>query len=47
MIGAMMDGITLNFIIYGRQYPLDELKKQVITLFCGPEKKKKKTQGLR
>ena len=42
MIGAMMDGITLNFIIYGEQYPLDELKKEIIKLYCGPEKKKKK-----
>ncbi len=42
MIGSMLDGITLNFIIYGEQYPLDQLKKEIIKLFCGPEKKKKK-----
>ena len=41
MIGALMDGITLNFIMYGKQYPLDELKKEIIKIYCTPKKSKK------
>jgi AcrR family transcriptional regulator len=42
MIGAMMDGITLNFIMYGEQYPLEELKKEIIKVYCTPQPKSKK-----
>jgi len=41
MIGAMMDGITLNFIMYGERYPMEELKKAIIKLYCTPKKRKK------
>ena len=41
MMGAMMDGIVLNFIMYGEQYPLKDLKKEVIKLYCTPKKNKK------
>ena len=40
VIGALMDGITLNSIMYGEQYPLEELKKEIIKTFCKPKKKK-------
>jgi AcrR family transcriptional regulator len=38
MIGAMMDGVTLNFIMYGKQYPLQALKKEIIKVYCPPKK---------
>ena len=41
MMGALMDGVALNFIIYGDQYPLDALKKQIIKDYCTPKKSKK------
>ncbi len=41
MIGALMDGITLNFIMYGPLYPLEALKKEIIKVYCAPKKKKK------
>jgi AcrR family transcriptional regulator len=41
MIGALMDGITLNFIMYGEKYPLEELKKEIIKVYCTPKPKKK------
>ena len=42
MLGAMLDGITLNVILYGDLYPVEELKKAIIKVYCAPEKKKKK-----
>ena len=41
MLGAMMDGITLNFIMYGEQYPLEELKKEIIKVYCTQKKRKR------
>jgi AcrR family transcriptional regulator len=40
MIGALMDGITLNFIMYGERYPLKELKKEIIKVYCTTKRNK-------
>ena len=41
LMGAMMDGVVLNFIMYGDKYPLKELKNEIIKLYCTPKKNKK------
>jgi AcrR family transcriptional regulator len=40
MIGALMDGLTLNFIMYGERYPLKELKKEIIKVYCTTKRNK-------
>ncbi len=41
IIGALMDGIVLNYIMYGSKYPLSALKKQIIKDYCTPKTTKK------
>jgi hypothetical protein len=41
MLDALLDGILLNYIRYGNQYPLDVLKKRIIKDYCTPIKKTK------
>jgi AcrR family transcriptional regulator len=41
MMGALLDGVVLNFIMHGDNYPLEELKKEIIKVYCTPKKNKK------
>ena len=41
MLDALVDGIMLNHIRYGSEYPLTALKEMMIEEYCTPEKKKK------
>ncbi|HWB63939.1 MAG TPA: TetR/AcrR family transcriptional regulator [Chitinophagales bacterium] len=42
MMGTLMDGITLNYILYGKQFPLEALRKEIIKVYCTPPAKAKK-----
>lgn len=42
MLGAMMDGITLNFVMYGEKYPMEELKQEIIKMYCTPKSRKRR-----
>lgn len=37
MIGALLDGIALNFILHGNRYPMEQLRKQIIKQYCTPK----------
>ena len=39
MLDALLDGIMLNYIRYGDQYPIDVLKDRIIEDYCTPKKK--------
>jgi AcrR family transcriptional regulator len=39
MLDAMIDGILLNYVRYGNQYPIAALKERIIKDYCTPEKK--------
>jgi len=39
MLDALLDGILLNYIRYGKKYPINELKKRMIQDYCAPENK--------
>jgi AcrR family transcriptional regulator len=41
ILGALLDGIVLNFILHGERFPLEALKKQIIKDYCAPKKNKK------
>jgi len=41
MLDALLDGILLNYIRYGKQYPVEELRKRMIKDYCTPEKSRK------
>lgn len=41
MIGALLDGIALNFILHGNRYPMEELRKQIIKQYCTPKMENK------
>jgi AcrR family transcriptional regulator len=41
MLGALLDGVVLNFILHGDKYPIDAIKQRIIKEYCSPKKKSK------
>jgi AcrR family transcriptional regulator len=42
MLDALIDGIMLNHIRYGKEYPVNALKERIIKDYCFPAKKSNK-----
>jgi hypothetical protein len=42
MLDTLIDGILLNYVRYGKKYPVRELKERMIQEYCTPPKGRKK-----
>ncbi len=45
MLDALFDGVLLNYIRYGKHYPINAIKKRIIEEYCLPQKKGRTKKG--
>jgi hypothetical protein len=41
MLDALIDGVLLNYVRYGKKYPVEAMKKMMIQEYCTPLKQTK------